>query len=216
MTETWHEARPRCCEIPASSQESLLSTAGGPQPSQTLPPPNIGTCPFYHDEKRELLICIPCGGVLFSSDRPELLKHLTTVHKDTTATFEKKYKLDMDLVLDEVSKIKVFKHTKGDRIRLASMGRVPYLPVQDGFKCNIPDCAGQNARLRMLFDIHRRLLQPSVTLSHGLIMAMMIIGIPPKSSRRWPIATTIRRNSKSRRSPITRGCIIRSPTRRSQ
>jgi hypothetical protein len=127
-----------CNDVQASNGDGTSSL--------TLPPPPPAPRPkgpFYHDEKRELLICIRCGEVLPSSDRLELLKHLTTVHKDTTETFEKEHKLDMDLVLDEVSKIKILKLTKEDRIRLASMGRVPYLPVQDGFKCNIPDCAGQ-------------------------------------------------------------------------
>jgi hypothetical protein len=113
--------------------------------SLTLPPPPPAPRPkgpFYHNEKRELLIYIRCGEVLPLSDRLELLKHLTTVHKDTMETFEKEHKLDMDLVLDKVSKIKILKLTKEDWIRLASIGRVPYLPVQDGFKCNISNCAG--------------------------------------------------------------------------
>jgi hypothetical protein len=40
-----YEARPRCFEIPDSSPESLLSAVGGPHPSPTLPPADVGSGP---------------------------------------------------------------------------------------------------------------------------------------------------------------------------
>jgi hypothetical protein len=100
--------------------------------SLTLPPPPPAPRskgPFYYNEKRELLIYIYYRKVLSSSDRLELLKHLTTVHKDIMETFKKEHKLDIDLVLDKISKIKILKLTKEDQIRLANIGRVLYLPI---------------------------------------------------------------------------------------
>ena len=64
------------------------------------------------------------------SNRLELIKHLTTVYKDTRERFKKEYKLDLDLVLDKVSKIKLSKKLiKENRIRIINIGRVLYLPL---------------------------------------------------------------------------------------
>jgi hypothetical protein len=63
------------------------------------------------------------------SNRLELLKHLTIVYKNIIKIFKKEHKLDIDLVLDKINKIKIFKLIKKDQIRLVNIRQILYLPI---------------------------------------------------------------------------------------